>query len=365
MPLPTTIRSLTVEPLDVPLIKPFGIAGGVQRVAEVALVTVELEDGTRGYGEAAPLPPYNGETREHAVDGIHAVRAGVIGEDARSWRRIAARVADTLPRLGDTFLRSGAARCAIETAVLDALTRHYGIPLWAFFGGAERKLITDVTISIDSVAEARAEAAQRATEGFTRLKVKVGGAEDVARVVAVHEAAPGAEIMLDGNAGFTVEGALDLLSDLRARGVEPICFEQPVHGYFGATLEDVARQASIHIVADESVGHPNHVNLLHENLAAHTVNVKLMKYGVAEALAIVDTARSHRMGLMIGGMVETKLAMSMSACFAAGIGGFHFVDLDTPLFLAKDPFTGGYAQRGPELDVSPIEAGHGVSPPDA
>ena len=90
-----------------------------------------------------------------------------------------------------------------------------------------------------------------------------------------------------------------------------------------------------------------------------------MKYGVAEALAIVETARMLGMGLMIGGMLEAKLAMSMSACFAAGLGGFHFVDLDTPLFMAEDPFTGGYAQRGPELDVSPIEAGHGVSPCDA
>jgi len=37
------------------------------------------------------------------------------------------------------------------------------------------------------------------------------------------------------------------------------------------------------------------------------------------------------------------------------------VDLDTPLFLADDPFAGGYAQRGPALDLAPIEAGHGAS----
>jgi hypothetical protein len=65
---------------------------------------------------------------------------------------------------------------------------------------------------------------------------------------------------------------------------------------------------------------------------------------------------------MIGGMIEARLAMSMSACFAAGLGGFAFVDLDTPLFLAKDPFEGGYAQRGRAIDLGPIASGHGASP---
>jgi hypothetical protein len=63
---------------------------------------------------------------------------------------------------------------------------------------------------------------------------------------------------------------------------------------------------------------------------------------------------------MIGGMIEGRLAMSTSACFAAGLGGFDFVDLDTPLFLARDAFAGGYVQRGAEIDLSPIEAGHGA-----
>jgi hypothetical protein len=63
---------------------------------------------------------------------------------------------------------------------------------------------------------------------------------------------------------------------------------------------------------------------------------------------------------MIGGMVETRLAMSASACLAGGMGGFSFVDLDTPLFLAWDPFEGGFDMRGPDLDLANIRLGHGV-----
>ena len=50
----------------------------------------------------------------------------------------------------------------------------------------------------------------------------------------------------------------------------------------------------------------------------------------------------------------------MSACFAAGQGGFEFVDLDTPLFLASSPFLGGFTMRGALLDLSALKSGHGV-----
>jgi L-alanine-DL-glutamate epimerase-like enolase superfamily enzyme len=354
---PTVITRLVIEPVDIPMERPFGIAGGAQVVAENALVTVELANGTKGFGEAAPFPAFNGETRAAAVVAAEAARGVVEGEDARAWRRIAAALRGAAPR-------SGAARCAIETAVLDALARSAGMPLWAFFGGAERALVTDVTIPTGSVQAARDEAAERVREGFGRLKVKVGApdGDDVARVVAIREAAPRAELMLDGNGGLTAETALDLLADLRVRGVLPILFEQPVPGGDLEGLAKVARHGSVPVAADESVSTAADVIRLAAAGAAQVVNIKPMKSGIAESLAIAATARAAGLGLMIGGMVEAKIAMSLSACLAAGLGGFAFVDLDTPLFLADEPFDGGYAQRGEHLDLSPIEAGHGARP---
>jgi L-alanine-DL-glutamate epimerase-like enolase superfamily enzyme len=358
MHAPTAIARMTVEPIDIPMEKPFGIAGGAQVVAENALVTVELADGTKGFGEAAPFPAFNGETRAAAVIAAEAARGVVEGEDARAWRRIAAA-------LRGPASASGAARCAIETAVLDALARRAKLPLWAFFGGASHSLVTDVTIPTGSIADARAEAAKWISSGFSRLKIKIGGAsraDDVARVAAIHEAAPAAELMLDGNGGLTAEAALDVLADLRARGVRPILFEQPVPGDDLDGLAKVAREGGVPVAADESVASAADVLRVAAASAAQVVNIKPMKSGVAEALAIASTARAAGLGLMIGGMVEAKIAMSLSACLAAGLGGFAFVDLDTPLFLAHQPFEGGYAQHGERLDLGPIEAGHGALP---
>lgn len=360
---PTIVSRLTIQPIDVPMERPFGIAGGAQVVAENALVVVELADGTRGFGEAAPFPAFNGETRALAIEAAEAARPLVEGEDVRAWRRIAASLSKHAPTM-----QSGSARCAIETAVLDALARRAGMPLWAFFGGATRALVTDVTIPTGSIEQAAREARERTAQGFSRLKIKIGSVgappedDDLGRVLAIHEAAPEAELMLDGNGGYTAEGALDLLAALRARGVTPILFEQPVPGPDLEGLGRVARDGGVPVAADESVTTAADAIRIAALGAAQVVNIKPMKSGVAEALAIALTARAAGLELMIGGMVEAKIAMGLSACLAAGIGGFAFVDLDTPLFLAGEPFVGGYAQRGEHLDLSPIEAGHGARP---
>ncbi len=46
--------------------------------------------------------------------------------------------------------------------------------------------------------------------------------------------------------------------------------------------------------------------------------------------------------------------------FNFGLGGFRYVDLDTPMLLAEDLFTGGYEQRGGVYDVSGVKSGLGI-----
>jgi L-Ala-D/L-Glu epimerase len=63
---------------------------------------------------------------------------------------------------------------------------------------------------------------------------------------------------------------------------------------------------------------------------------------------------------MIGAMIESRLATSAATHFVAGLGGFRYIDLDTPMLLADDPFTGGYEQRGGVYDVSSVQSGLGI-----
>jgi L-alanine-DL-glutamate epimerase-like enolase superfamily enzyme len=358
MTAPTTIRALSGDPLDIPLHAPFGISGGVQDLARNLLITVELADGTRGYGEAAPMPVFNGETQALAQAAIEAARTTVEGADAREWRRIAAALHRAIGPIGS-------AQCAIETAILDALTRYGRIPLWAFFGGASTSLETDMTITTGSPEAAQAAARDILARGIRTIKIKIGGgaiSADVERVRAIHETAPDASLILDGNGGYTADYALELMAVLQANRIPIALLEQPVPRDDWDGLYQVTRWAGVPVAADESLASAADAIRIVQERAAQVVNIKLMKCGITEALDIAAVARAAGLGLMIGGLIESILGMTVSACFAAGLGGFSFVDLDTPLLLAENPFEGGMIYQGGRLELSQIQAGHGVTP---
>ena len=357
------IRRLHAAPLDLALHAPFGIAGGAQDLARNVLVTLELADGTRGLGEAAPFPAYNGETQAQALAALDQARvwleAGDVGAGLDHWRELAGQFHARGGR------DSGAAQCGFEMALLDALTRRAGLPLWRFFGGAGTELETDMTVTTGSPADAAAAACGICARGIRLIKVKIGGplgpAHDLARVEAIHAVAPEAPLILDGNAGLSRAAAAELVRGLRVRGIRPVLLEQWLAKDDLAGARELARESGWRLAADEAARTPADVRVLARSGAARVVNIKLMKAGVAVALDLAAAARAEGLGLMIGGNVESRLAMSFSACFAAGLGGFEFADLDTPLFLAADPFAGGMHYEGGRIILSGVAAGHGVT----
>ena len=355
---PTTVVGLTVQPLTLPLTEPFAISGGAPQVAANLLVRVTLADGTIGIGEAAPFTAVSGETQDSAHAAIEASRPLIVDQDARILRRIA-------PTLSEICEEEPSARWAIEQALLDALLRHYRMPMWAYFGGDGSELLTDITITAADRPHAVRAAQAAMARDFATLKIKVGSpsagvAEDVARVIAVHKAAPQAKLILDANGGFGAAQALALLDQLEAADVPIALFEQPVARHDPLELLAVTRRSRVPICADESARSLSDVRFLLESDAAHVINLKLMKSGLFETLEMYQLWRSGGRALMIGGMVESLLAMTVSAHFAAGLGGFSYVDLDTPMWIAEHPFKGGFAQEGAKLRVGHITAGHGV-----
>jgi L-alanine-DL-glutamate epimerase-like enolase superfamily enzyme len=284
------------------------------------------------------------------------VRAELVGCDARAWRKLAAQLAARIPE-------APSARAALEMAMLDALCRHRRLSLWTFFGGAESDLVSDITIVTGSVTHGVCAAERALRDGFSTLKIKIGGgslSEDAERVLAIAAAAPTAKLVLDANASLTSDAALELLSKLGGVRERIALFEQPTAKEDLLGLRSVRERGGVKVAADESACSAADVARLGSERAVDVVNLKIMKCGVAETLDMAATARAHGISLMIGGMVETRLAMSVSACLAAGLGGFAFVDLDTPLFIAEDPFVGGFEQQNARITVSGIELGHGV-----
>jgi L-alanine-DL-glutamate epimerase-like enolase superfamily enzyme len=251
-------------------------------------------------------------------------------------------------------------------ALLDALTKQRGEPLWKFFGAKGTALETDMTVTTGSAAEAADATRAILKRGIRMIKVKVGGkkgpAHDLERVAAIHAVAPDSPLILDGNAGVSRAAASELVRGLKARGIAPALLEQWLAKDDLAGARALMAESGWLVAADETVTSAADARRVVAEKSAQVINIKLMKAGVAEALEIAAVAREAGLTLMIGGNVESILAMTVSACFAAGQGGFKFADLDTPMFLASNPFDGGYALDGGKISVAHITAGHGVTP---
>lgn len=352
----TEIIALEAVALELPLARPFVIATGRQPSARNVLVRVRLADGTTGLGESAPVPHISGETGEGTLAAIERARELVVGHDCRSWRALAVALMQVEPD-------AAAARCGIEVAVLDAFARHHRTPLWAMWGGSTTELATDITVVAGTIEEARTTAASFDHEGYRTLKVKVGALDpesDVARMQAIHEAAPSARLIADANGAYDVEGARAFIEGLERIGVPLSLFEQPIPRGEEGGWDELAACTSALLCADESARNAREVLALVVEGAVGAINVKPMKCGIAEAIAMWQVARAAGLTLMIGGMVESIVAMSASASLAAGLGGFAYVDLDTPPLITEHPFSGGYRQHADRLDLREITSGHGV-----
>jgi L-alanine-DL-glutamate epimerase-like enolase superfamily enzyme len=354
----TRVVDVKVHALSVPLKEPFGIATGAQVRADNVLVRVQLGCGAVGLGEAAPFPAVNGETQAQATGALHGVAAQLLGGDVAQWRKVSA---DLAPQLKGT----PSALCAVETALLDALCRAHGMPLWTLMGGAETTLTTDLTITTGTTAQAATAAADIAKQGYQVIKLKVGGRpldDDVERLAAVARAAPGVGLLLDANGGLAgVDAAVKLLSQAERLGIRVVLLEQPLPRDDHAGQAALVARSAVPVAADESAGSLAEVVALGLEKRAHVVNLKITKSGVTEVLRMAHAARALGLGLMMGGMVETRVATATSAHIAAGLGGFSFVDLDTPLWLVGSPAEGGYAQDGPRMTVAGHGPGHGVT----
>ena len=254
-----------------------------------------------------------GETPEVTLEALNAMQEPL----ARGLDRTALQAA----------MPAGAARNALDCALLDLEAKNAGQRAWTLLGRpAPRPCTTAFTISLatpEAMAAATAKAAHRPL-----LKIKLGGDGDDARISAVRKAAPECELIVDANEAWTPDNLEYNLAACANAGVTLI--EQPLPAGRDEALARIKRP--IVVCADESV----HDRASLEGLRARydAVNIKLDKTGgLTEALAMADAAHALGFEIMIGCMVATSLSMAPAMLLAQQA---RFVDLDGPLLLAHD-----------------------------
>jgi len=311
--------TVTVEALL--LAKPFRISGHVFTQTDAVVVT--LSDGNfTGRGEASGVY-YLYENAPAMVASIERVRAdverGVTREELRS------------------LLPPGGARNAIDCALWELEARRSGEPVWTLAGlEAPRPLLTTFTLGADDPAIMAEGALGYASAQALKLKLTGDLDIDIARVRAVRAARPECWMGVDANQGFTIDALDTLVGALVDADVKLL--EQPLPRGREADLDGF--ECPIPIAADESalslVDVPGLVGRF------NVVNIKLDKCGgLTEGLMIAHAAREAGLGVMVGNMVGSSLAMAPAFILGQLC---DIVDLDGPIFLAAD--------RTPAIDYS-------------
>lgn len=305
------MRQLIVRAESWPIAGTFTISRGSKTAADV--VVVEIRDGAHlGRGECVPYPRYD-ETIAGAIAAIEAIRP----ELERGLDRASLQ----------TLMKAGAARNAVDCALWDLEAKQAGRPVWQLAGLAPPPAVTTAyTLSLDTVE--KMGVAARANADRPLLKLKLSGPGDLDRVRVVHENAPRARMIVDANEAWTPEIYTALAPQLAALGVELI--EQPLPAGADGPLAGLVRP--VPVCADESCH--DTASLAHIAGKYDAVNIKLDKTGgLTEALRLAAAANAAGLGIMVGCMVATSLAMAPALLLAADA---RWIDLDGPLLLARD-----------------------------
>jgi L-alanine-DL-glutamate epimerase-like enolase superfamily enzyme len=322
MRLETEVLKLTTK-------HPFNIARWGSSDYRTVWVRLIDDDGTEGWGEAAPNKFY-GETADTVLAALQVYQALLpespfdLESAERGWLGVMGR--------------NASARAALSAALHDLMAKRLGVPLYQVWGldAAEAPQST-FTIGIDTPEKVRQKVAE--ADQYPILKVKLGGARDVEMLETIRGATD-KEIRVDANCGWTVKQAIRMLPVLEEHGVTVL--EQPlapgdIDGFAQLTAASV-----LPIVADESCVTSEDIPRLVG--AVDGINIKLAKCGgLREALRMIAIARAHHMMVMVGCMIESSLAITSAAHFTPLV---DIVDLDGGALLASDPFVGANIDGG-------------------
>jgi L-alanine-DL-glutamate epimerase-like enolase superfamily enzyme len=321
----------------------FRISRAQRRSVHNVFVRVEHE-GCIGYGEASPNAFYD-ETSESVLARLEAARPW-----AEQLRIASVADLDAAWTAGWQWLApSRAAQCALDLALWDWFGRRTGKSVCELaWGEPAHEVVTFCTIGISSPEELATKLAE--LEGFPRIKIKAGGADDVETVRRVRKRSV-AMLAVDANCAWAGHDITALARELEPLGVAFI--EQPLPPGDESALPAAS---PLPILADESCVTETNV----ERVAAHFdgFNIKLVKCGgLTPALRMARRGLELEMRTMVGCMLESSALIAAGAVVAQKTA---FADLDGAWLLADDPFTGWSFDRG--LLRPPAAAGLGVKP---
>lgn len=346
--------------VDLPIIRPHLLSVATMKAQTLMIVKVLCSDGMVGLGEGTTIGglSYGAESPEGMKLAIDRYIAPILKASDP------ARVQETMEAIRKSVKGNNFAKCAVETALLDAWGKRVGLPVSELVGGRVRDSLpvawtlasgkTDIDI-----AEAESMLERKRHNAF-KLKIGLRSIEeDLAHVAAVKRAlGNAASVRVDVNMAWTEAEANRGLAGLEDAGCD--LAEQPVES--SAALTRLALRFAIPIMADESLQGPETAFALARAGAADVFAVKIAQsgglYAASRVAAIADAAGIGLYGgTMLEGAIGTVASAQLFSTFPKLAWG---TELFGPLLMTEEITSEPLQYQNLEL-VVPTGAGLGVA----
>jgi L-Ala-D/L-Glu epimerase / N-acetyl-D-glutamate racemase len=270
--------------LSIPFHEQFLTARGAVKARDLVVLRVDEDEKLIAHGEAAPFEPY---------DGVSIATIAAVMQE---------RATPVFPQI----------HAADEMAFLDLEGRRIGMPAIEYEVDSVPVNFTLAGPTPEDVARSASEAA---AQGFDCFKVKVGLADDEARVGAVRDAiGPDALLRVDANGAWTATEAVKRIGRLSAYQLQFV--EQPC-----TTLEEMAQvraAVEVPIAADESVQNASDVLAAADLGACDIVAIKLAAMGgVSAARDAIAVARAQGMQAYLSSTLDGPWGIAAALQLAA------------------------------------------------
>jgi L-alanine-DL-glutamate epimerase-like enolase superfamily enzyme len=332
-----TITRIEIIPIQIELTEPFVISKGPLTHARNTIIIIHTKD-LFGTGECCPYRTIHGETQKGSVAAGKDLAELLIGQDAREIHKIV--------RIIDRAIAGNASiKCAFDMALYDLNAKAVGLPLFRYLqGDANKKIYTDMTISLLSKEKMGEKAIKYASDGFPVLKVKLGDRpahKDIERIEVIREAI-GYELPLriDANQGWNYLESIRVLEGIQDMNIEHC--EAPIPAGNIRDRRRLVDTSPIPIMGDESVFDHKDAYLNLAEGAVDLINIKLGKAGgILNSMKIAGLAQAAGVYCQVGSFSETRLGITALTHFAMAWDNIIYYDLDSPLMQSEDPVQGG------------------------
>ncbi len=314
---------LSYAPYALEFRHPFGISHSTRSSTDVVYLKLE-KNGHVGYGEAT-LPPYLEETQKSAIEFFKAAKP-VLETGSENLPELIQRIDAIAPK-------NTTAKAAIDIALHDLFGKIQNKPAYQLLGllkpGPKE---TSVTIGIGDISLIPEKIKELA--GFNLYKVKLGGKNDKEIIKAIRKVTD-KPLVVDVNQGWSDKGfAMEMIGWLSAQNV--LYVEQPLSKAKNEETASLSKQSPIPILADESFQRLDELEKIDDCFGG--INLKLMKCtGLLEAAKVIMAAKTAGLKINIGCMSESSCGIAAAAQL------MHYadwIDLDGPMLIKNDPFTG-------------------------